>query len=729
MSNESLKAMSDRLILEDILARLKEQEKPQGFVQSIKEAVRGKNQFDYPETADVISGQDMPAPRSPTGIGNRNGFFGAPDVDSPYNVAANNRARQLRAVDLPRSTEGKLSALRKQFPQATFGADSYGNVFMENDGQRSYINRAGISGQDGRDILADAAFEAPLAIGGARLAAPVLGRATGGIIGTGAGAAAGSVARDAVAKTAGSDAKIDTGNAVTAGIFGAGFETFGQLANSALKIIIPKIKNAGVISSNDRMVLERIGIDPDSVTPQFIEEYMRQVPLSTNPEAAANKALAESLPEPVPLSSGQLSGDPGQLYLEGQMRKRGGLVGDNPLLAQQEAADAALLKNKDVLQDRLGAGISSDAEAARMIQDRIVKRSAAADRLTSRKYNKARELSTPETGIGGQPALDMFTSIKGVYDDLLFDRNITPRAAKLLDNFEGMVTDKSGFVKASDLHNWRKQANKIFGTSSSKEEKAAIRIILSAYDKAERDAIDKALFSGNEDAIAAWRDAIKTNAEKMRMFNSEDVVSKLVARTKDGTGNLSVSPDDAVDYIFGRGTLGNRNNLARDFGKLKTVLGEGSREWKALKEAAFLRLFRDQTEGSFSGAKFTKNLNSFLLKGDAAKAVFTQDEVNMFKQLAAVARAAERRPKIKGDPNPSGTGITNWVNNAVLPLMDRFGAIGQGARVAAGWALGRFQPVMDSEFNRSAVRAAIPKRELVPLGVTGAAGLPLLGND
>src|SRR3546814_8121064 len=77
---------------------------------------------------------------------------------------------------------------------------------------------------------------------------------------------------------------------------------------------------------------------------------------------------------------------------------------------------------------------------------------------------------------------------------------------------------------------------------------------------------------------------------------------------KDGSRRLVVGADEAVNYIFGRGRIGATNGLGRDLRKLREVLGPDSKEWKMVREEAFLRLFKGMPEsGPFPAEKFGRN--------------------------------------------------------------------------------------------------------------------------
>ncbi|CAN0460708.1 unnamed protein product, partial [Ectocarpus fasciculatus] len=105
---------------------------------------------------------------------------------------------------------------------------------------------------------------------------------------------------------------------------------------------------------------------------------------------------------------------------------------------------------------------------------------------------------------------------------------------------------------------------------------------------------------------------------------------------RDGSQRLAVGPDDAANYIFGRSGIGAKKGLERDLVKLRDTLGPDSAEWNAIREEAFLRLFRNQpgpeAGGVFNAQAFSKELNRALTDSpDAMKVLFSSKEAALMR--------------------------------------------------------------------------------------------------
>ncbi len=668
-----------------------------------KSAVVGENEFDFPELAPSMKER----------------ITAGGTIDE--NAA---QARLINAVDLPRGVEGQVDAIRKVKPDARFGADKFGNVFVSLDGKNYYLNRSGLSWQDARNVGTEIAFDAPLMVPAGRLSASLLG-GMGRYAGVGPGAAAGSMARDAAAIGVGSKQGIDLENAALTGGTAALFEGFGSLASSVLRRVVRSVlQRGGMMTKAEKNMLRKVGIDPDSVTPEFISKY-RNLVSDAKPEFAARMAQSETLPHRVPLTRGQVTEDPAQLALESQLKKRGRVDGPNPLLDTQDAAQEALQANRKALQGHIAGTGRQPGEGAAIVQDALLKRREMAREGVSDAYRAARE------GNAGFPAQEVKNLGRGIRRDLMgeFDlaglpatRNILDGLAQIERQFPGRVTT----VKVRALETWRKQATRRASVMrlNNPEEAEAIRRAVRAYDEWSENIAPGLVSQGDESAIAAWREAVRMRAKFGSDFESADIVNILTDTLRDGSRRLAVEPWEAADAIFGKANLAAKRGLGRDLDKLRAILGDGA-EWQAVREEAFLRLFRTQTPGGpFSGAKFAKELNAALAKPELVGKLFTADEINLLKQFRDVALRTEKRPLIVGDVNPSGTSWGNQINR----MLERFGALGRTAQIFAGWGLGRFERSQAEATMRRAASGTLPRREpVLPIGA-GVAG-PVVVNQ
>lgn len=698
------------------------------------EFVAGTDELDLPELGPALAtrtgNRGRPDPRS----------GGAATPDTPE--ALTRRAQLINAVGIPRDIQGKMDAIKATEPAARFASDpgSGAIIAILPDGN-FFINASGFSMADVRDVGLEAVFEAPFLLPAARIGAWALGggrgwKATGRVLGAGTGAATGSIARDIAAQGVGSETPIDTLNAVIAGVTVGTFEGGMPLAVDLLKKVTGRATRGGKLAAGDADKLRRAGIDPETATPEFIKEFRNRIgKVEGGTQAAITEAQAASLPVPVRLSRGQATDDPGLLAAETQLRSQGRSQGDNPLLDLQDATQGVrgdptrpgtLLANREAIQTKMGGGVrhAVDPESgAAIVLDQVQRKSKQGRKLEKRAYEKAKK-SGDVLGESGkafkpsftQPAVvDMNMAVDdGLASELLSRHTLPPRATEALRQLDEFA--EGGLAEINAMEKWLQGVNKTIRDTVGDDKTAAI-VMKREYQLMREQALDEALFEGNEEAIKDWVKAIGISKARNIMFEGRDLVARLVKKTPDG---FVVQPDDAVEAIFGAGKFGSQQNIARNFKNLRKVLGKDSDEWRTVRESAFLRLFKTQNvnEG-FSAAKFAKELDVLLNRRKALKVLFTTEEVALFRQFKKVALVAERRPDIKGNANPSGTGIANWVNR----LVPKFGVLGQGAAAGVSWAFSRFIPAIRK--GRAITATEGLQRAGPPPGQFGAAGLVL----
>lgn len=649
---------------------------------------------------------------------------------------------------LARDDAGKLDILKSMLPDSKIdaGTDKHGNVYASIDGQGPYyLNPPGLSAQAGRDAIVTGLISAPFigAGAGAAAGAGLIARA----VGAGLGGAAGSVTQDVAATGAGSQqgvsASAAAGNALAAG---AG-ELLSPVLSAAYRAIVsrPRLYDAaaGGLTDAGREALRRAGVDPSQITDDFARRFAKMADDAARPADAAALAEAQSLPVPVPLRQGQVTGSPSQQMTENLMLKGAyGQAAEDRLRNFTVEQQQALRANAGAIQDRLAGGnatVLEPGQGGEVAQTALVGMRNAERAGVNEAYDAARMAGqAPEPALPGPVAqagassgapVGAAVTPEGVQtlafqamQGIARDHNLAglPRTQALLAELDSFAQGARGPVGAmgaeaadgsipiSAMFDYRKRlTNAAYGARGT-EEGVALGKIKSTFDDFMKNAADNALLQGDEGAIEAFRSAISANREFASRFKGGDLIQKLTAEDfRGGVRQLVVPPDQAANAIFGSAKLFGGQNTARDLVRMKEVLGPESPAWNAVREEAWLRLARGMEGGmlptgerSVSGAKFATAFDN--APREVMNALFTPDEQLLMRQFRRVAvRATVDAP---GGNNYSNTAVaaSNMIQRLVgsiftsenaaarflaLPVVRGFFDYGAGQ-----WAAGRTAP-------------------------------------
>ncbi len=694
-----------------------------GFARDTAEAFKGQSEFDLPEIATVY--------------GNRTMLGGAANVaEGPYKqYPLEDRARMETVVSglaLARDAQGQMNIIKEQFPGARFSADKFGNPIVRIGNERFYINRSGFSGQDMRGLVAEGAILAsamhPAAKGGQVLAGGV-----GRLGGAGLGAAGGSVVQDVAAAGAGSGQPVDLQRAGVTGLLGMGFEGGMMLLQRvpSLRTVFgsPALYRQGSgLTQRGRAILQENGISPDDISPAMAERLSRIARETDDIAAAARKAEAQTLPSPVALTGAQSSRNPALMAAESEAKKGAlGQEAQSLLLETQAQQQAALRGNIPAIQNRLSGGqrqVMQPGEGTAAAQEALVAQRAGAQRGVRQAYQAAETASATnpawfDANAVRQLGQSMRQAVKS-YDPAQF-----PNMTRRLQELENLGLSPGANVKSvnfNGLEGWRRRAVASERGAASKQEAAGIRSMIRLYDEAIEGRLKDALIAGDDATIALARKATSLRARFGKVFEQDDIVNELTAQMRDGSRRLAVGSDDAVNYIFGRSRLGAKKGLQRDLVKLRDTLGPDSAEWNAIREDAFLRLFRNQPAieagAPFNAQAFSKELVLAEAEAPAAmKILFSSEERALMHVFKRAAINMNTTPAIAANANPSGTAYAGRIADAFGPL----GRLAQSyVRMVLNSKVGRAPGL--NQLNRS-VSGDIPS--LPPTGgVGGPAAVP-----
>ncbi len=406
---------------------------------------------------------------------------------------------------------------------------------------------------------------------------------------------------------------------------------------------------------------------------------------------AAGRRAPSAVPAPpspngplgVTLSEGQLTRELPAIRRE-QAAQRGQLGPDAERVAkafneQQTTEVAAAQENVAKGLDQFGQRVAeSPQEAGTVVSDAIRQEAASRKAGVDQAYSTARaypgEIEEQAfNGIGQRIKGDL--SLRG--DPIIIDEKTTPHANNALSDIEktidrlripnsadplyGPPEKISGVtLKGVDQIRRRLTAFRKDAWSASEVDGRAASAVVDAFDHQIDSAIRGGQFNGDKRAIQAWWDARSAHADYKRAFSSSgknDPIGKTVERILGKGETPAAIPNDVADFMYG--TTGvNPNTLNVGVTKrLKSILGEQSPEWSAVKQGLFSRLTETpQGVTDWGPAKQAQNLNKFL-HGDGkemAQVIFTPAERQLIQEYAKLQRALEV-PKTAVNPSETST--------------------------------------------------------------------------
>ena len=587
--------------------------------------------------------------------------------------------------------ETKLQgAVAGHIPNAKITKDENGTdivSFTDSTGEsrRAYINRPGFSTQDASRVIGEGAalFGASKAFGVGKQGIGMLNNAAR-MFGAGTTASAGQdVASGMLANESVIDSvtNVDVPRALTAGALEAGIGTTLDLVLSVVPGLRQKMAQGqkifdskGGITQSGRDALEQAGIVWEQTTQEFKDALLTRTlgGGEMTPAQTAILADAGSLPTPVPMTRGQVTGSPSEQLVEDQMRK--GVYGEpveqrmNQFVTEEQTP--ALESNLTAIQQQIAgdAPVIARGQGAEAAQLQLGQQRLQANQEKNDAYSQARNPALfGGTFSGGSPAVYSQPAITTMADGI--ERTIrTNFAPDVLEGAPGaLVNQLRGFasretpVSVREMFEWRARVNNMIERGTP--EGTALMSAKRTFDQQMNSALDRALITGDANSVGAWRDAIAQNADFMRTYKDRDTVDLLTA-TKEGTPGsqleFNVAPNDAANFIFNASNTGfiTKRNLQRDLLKMKELLPEN--QWNQLRQELFLRIASGgrTRQGDLSGAKLKGSVNDALERSSAVmSAAFTAEEKALLQQFARVADRVQNTTR-----NYSNTAAANARN-------------------------------------------------------------------
>lgn len=593
-----------------------------------------------------------------------------PAIGGPLSIGlpmTDAQAAQMTALMATTMSPDRLkSGLQRIEPDITFREDEYGTMIAQwpRKNERGevtgympfYPNPKGLDMTDAMRVSGAVAAATPVAKG-----LQVVGLGTRGLLG-GATVGATEAALVEGASSQLSGAPYQVSDIPLGAVGGAGGELLGRAVQSIVGLARTRgpqavVDQAGNLLPEYADMVRKAGLDPQQVSAAVAADISNMVAAGARGDQAAATAMARNLPTPVPMTRGAITGDTGQQLFEDMASK--GVYGEAAgmmMRGQRANTQDALNTNLQQLLEGLNpsGGAISRGEGGAAAQSALAAQRAEAKTMTDEMYDLARKTTAV---VSPDAAAGVADTMRAAYR-ARFNPLTAPTAAKLLDSFDEVAA--SGDI--GRMMNWREQVSGL-RTGAPTVEGAAAGEIITAFDASIGDTINRALLSGDADAVSLWGMAIRNYADFASKWKSKGGILNLLTEEvgRDGERVLRVAPEQAADAIFGATASGlaAKTGLPRDLITLKYNLPP--EQWNQMRQEAFIRLMdtaKNKGTGEVSGLNFKKAWENLKDKNmGVVNGLFTKDEQKLLQQFADVAVMATNTAKNTSNSAAAAGGI------------------------------------------------------------------------
>ena len=292
-------------------------------------------------------------------------------------------------------------------------------------------------------------------------------------------------------------------------------------------------------------------------------------------------------------------------------------------------------------------------------------------------------------------------SVRKAVDDATatIDKQLTPatvKAINLIDDFAKRMKNTKPSKKVKpillrDLENIRKKLNGLYGSAANKTDQKNLVVIGKEWEKFVDDNVDNILFSGSKNGLELLKKARFIFKEKQKLFginkikkngiNIDDKAGKVVGKI---LNDPEVTPTKALDYIFGRATIGKLDDSLSIVKKLKTIFGvsgksakqaaKESSDFQALRTGFFERLIRDSSRnGKFNPQQFANIFNTLKQRNKSLlKELFDEDEIKLMSEFVTEVEKTFK-PRDLVNASNTASAISRTIQQVGRALVGIFG--------------------------------------------------------
>lgn len=420
----------------------------------------------------------------------------------------------------------------------------------------------------------------------------------------------------------------------------------------------------------------------------------------------------------VTLSEGQATGNlPAIKREQAALRAQAGepLYEHARAFSEQQAGEVEAYRTKIAADlDQLGQQIIAETpqEAGQLVSTGAKQARDIAKGLVDQAYEEARARPGEIHAVAFE---GMPQQIKGDLtisaDPVVIDNRITPAASGMIDYLDNQIgnlhiqnkADPFGQpsperivgVSLKGVDQWRKNLSAIRRGAATNEDRRAAGRVMNEFDNRVDAAINKGLFTGDPDAVAAWNAARAAHADYRSAFTQQgarDPVGNVVEKILGRGLQDPATPNDVMNFITGApGTSPNSLNVAVTK-RLKSTLGENSPEWIGVKQGIFQKLTeRPEGMADFSPGVVANRLGEFLNgKGKSLAAqVYAPHEVEAlraFMELNNKLKVPQAGASNNSSPMVTAVkGTIKWIGAALGYAMAPGTMVGEAIGAGVGY--------------------------------------------
>ena len=454
------------------------------------------------------------------------------------------------------------------------------------------------------------------------------------------GATEASLMEGVSSEAAGQDfnlAEIPSG--MIGGIIGKGvFDIAGITARLAPMLY----KNPSMFNLRNGEIVEalkELGFDPAEVMTSVRASVDKMVRRGLDPKESIRTAAAESLPVPVKLTSGQVTGSKSQQLFENTAEQ--GAYGEkvgSEMQAFNQQAQENIAQNVPAIQSMMGeadASITVKGEGMEAAQETLAaQRQQAKDEYTA--AYKSSEAATAFTN--PQYAPEFSQILTNSLKEFRGGVGGAPATFRLLDEAMDQLANGASVQSLFDLRKAMVKQQAAGGVESG-----AATALKNGLDDVLNQQMERNLLYGNPASIAKGLEAIGKFKDFQNVWNSKGILKTLTAREmRDGELSLIVDPKEAANKILGTGIAKttSQKDLTRDLLQLKKRLPLD--QWNAIRQEAFILLAETlqpsamvEKQASLQFNKAWRNMKKS--NNTLTKLLFTKDEIGMIDSLASTS--------------------------------------------------------------------------------------------
>lgn len=230
-------------------------------------------------------------------------------------------------------------------------------------------------------------------------------------------------------------------------------------------------------------------------------------------------------------------------------------------------------------------------------------------------------------------------------------------------------------VSAQGIEQVRKRLNAFSRAATNDADRSAARQIIREFDNWQSHAFDNALFSGSDEALAAFRQARAANTEWRQRFgfNARDDADRIINRIVTG----EVTPQEVSNWLVGASQVGAKGVSSRLLARIAEATGGDAEAMQAIRGGVWNRLSQ-ATDGvtAKTPERVASGINEFLHGSgrDLANRLFTHEQQGIMQAYADTVRQGERARTMLADVAKNtkpqameiGTGPMQELANTVL---------------------------------------------------------------